>query len=72
MPVPFQQAISDMSGGSGGGGGGADELARTIMDDLLARLPENFVMVILHDKAYTHFTKVAWVKMKIDFILATS
>ena len=40
-----------MSGGSGGGGGGADELARTIMDDLLARLPENFIMVILHDKA---------------------
>jgi dynein heavy chain len=45
------KAIQDMSGGAGGGGGHADEVARVVMDDLMAKLPENFVMVILHDRA---------------------
>jgi dynein heavy chain len=49
------KAIQDMSGGGGGGGSGSgarpEDTARIIMEDLLARLPENFIMVILHDKA---------------------
>ena len=44
-----------MSGGGGGGGSGSgarpEDTARIIMEDFLARLPENFIMVILHDKA---------------------
>lgn len=51
----IEQAIQDMSGGGGGGGSGSgarpEDTARIIMEDLLARLPENFIMVILHDKA---------------------
>merc|ERR1712072_481279 len=59
------KAISDMSGSSGGGGSRPDEIARKVMDDLLARLPGNYVMVILHDKAKAMLTDL----LKAPFIV---
>merc|ERR1719261_168909 len=40
-----------ISGGGGGGSGGSGDVVKSVMEDLMERLPENFIMPIVNERA---------------------